>query len=75
MRASVVVATRERPERLERLLDALAAQTVDASEFEIVVVDDASRDRTADVLRTAAGRIPNLSVVERSRRWRACRRP
>ncbi len=66
MRASVVVATRERPERLERLLDALAAQTVDPREFEIVLVDDASRDRTPAVLRAAAERFTNLSVLERS---------
>jgi GT2 family glycosyltransferase len=46
---SVVVATRDRSERLERALEAIAAQDV-AGGFELIVVDDASRDDTADVL-------------------------
>ncbi len=41
-RLCVVVPTRDRPERLARCLAALERQTADR--FEIVVVDDASRD-------------------------------
>ncbi len=40
--ASVVVPTHARPERLAHLLETLAAQTLDASRFEVVVVDDGS---------------------------------
>jgi GT2 family glycosyltransferase len=50
VRVSVVVPTRNRSERLVRLLDALVAQ--DMSEpFEVVVVDDASSDDTLTRLR------------------------
>jgi glycosyltransferase involved in cell wall biosynthesis len=44
-RASVIVPTRDRPESLAACLRALDAQSFDA--FEIVVVDDASRDRAS----------------------------
>jgi glycosyltransferase involved in cell wall biosynthesis len=39
---SVVVATRDRPEHLRRLVDSLAEQSLDPSRFEVIVVDDAS---------------------------------
>ncbi len=47
---AVVVATRDRAARLERLLDSLRRQTIGRSAFELIVVDDGSSDRTADVL-------------------------
>jgi GT2 family glycosyltransferase len=46
---SVVVATRDRADRLRRLFDGLAAQAF-GEPFEVVVVDDGSTDETADVL-------------------------
>lgn len=42
-RISVVVATYNRPDTLQRLLIQLAAQAMPAAEFEVVVVDDGSR--------------------------------
>jgi glycosyltransferase involved in cell wall biosynthesis len=39
---SVVVATRDRPEHLRRLVDSLAEQSLEPSRFEVIVVDDAS---------------------------------
>src|SRR5438067_13338098 len=42
---SVVVATRDRPQRLRALLDSLAAQ--DGPPFELIVVDDASGEPVA----------------------------
>lgn len=51
---SVVVATRDRCERLTRLLAALAGQTLASDRFEVIVVDDASTDRTPEVLADAA---------------------
>jgi glycosyltransferase involved in cell wall biosynthesis len=47
---AVVVATRERPDRLERLLAALAAQTLAPERFEVIVVDDGSDAATTEVL-------------------------
>ena len=46
---SVVVATRDRPERLRLLLDALGRQTWDG-DWETIVVDDGSGPGTRDVL-------------------------
>ncbi len=46
---SVVVATRDRPERLAALLVSLRAQTLDEP-FEVVIVDDGSGPQTAAVL-------------------------
>jgi glycosyltransferase involved in cell wall biosynthesis len=40
-RVSVVVPTYRRPALLGRCLQALAAQTVDPEEYEVIVVDDA----------------------------------
>lgn len=53
---AVVVATHNRPARLEKLLRALEEQTLDASRYEVVIVDDSSTDLTPDVLRAAVGR-------------------
>jgi glycosyltransferase involved in cell wall biosynthesis len=43
-RVSVLIATHDRPELLRSSLESFAAQTLDRSEFEAVVVDDGSRD-------------------------------
>jgi GT2 family glycosyltransferase len=51
VRASVVVPTYNRAESLTRLLVALESQRLPRDEFEIVVVDDGSTDRTEEVLR------------------------
>jgi len=46
--ASVVIPTRDRPDRLRGLLESLAEQ--DGPDFEVVVVDDGGADATAAVL-------------------------
>lgn len=51
---SVIVAARNEERRLPGLLGDLAAQTYE--NFEVIVVDDRSRDRTADLVREAAQR-------------------
>lgn len=48
---SVVVPTRDRRDSVLRLLGALAAQTLDAARFEVVVSVDGSEDGTVDAVR------------------------
>lgn len=64
VRLSVVITTRDRPERLRRQLASLRAQTVDG--LEVIVVDDASGPAVPALLREeqAAGGL-DLRVVRR----------
>jgi GT2 family glycosyltransferase len=57
MNVAVVVATRNRADLVLRLLDTLAAQH-DPPPFEVVVVDDASTDDTAERVEKAATALP-----------------
>ena len=50
---SVVVPTRNRAGRLERLLGALREQTAGSEAFEVIVVDDGSTDATSDIIERA----------------------
>ncbi|MEA2495153.1 MAG: hypothetical protein QOJ29_3064 [Thermoleophilaceae bacterium] len=47
---SVVVATRDRVQRLLRLIASLRSQTIAPDRFEVIVVDDGSSDGTLDLL-------------------------
>jgi GT2 family glycosyltransferase len=53
---ALVVSTRDRAPRLEALLRSLREQTLEADRFEVVVVDDGSRDGTAALLQRTAGK-------------------
>jgi GT2 family glycosyltransferase len=81
-RVSVVVPTYRRAERCRRLLEALAAQTMPASNFEVIAVDDCSEDGTVESLQSLAERLPyKLEVLRlpanggparaRNQGWRA----
>ncbi len=71
---SVVIATKDRAPFLERALDALAAQR-DAPAFEVIVVDNGSRDATPAVLAARAAFAPYaLHAVEVPRPNRAAAR-
>ena len=48
---SVIVPTFNRKDKLERCLDALSKQSLPASDFEVIVVDDGSTDGTAEFLK------------------------
>src|SRR5215469_12818207 len=60
---SVVIATKDRASYLERAFDSLERQ-LDAPAFEVVVVDNGSTDRTAQVARAAANRLAVTYVHE-----------
>ncbi|WP_447987353.1 glycosyltransferase family 2 protein [Nitrospira sp. Nam74] len=47
---SVVVPTHQRPELLNRCLTALFSQTLDASKYEIIIVDDAPSENTKQIV-------------------------
>lgn len=55
---SIVVPTFNRIDTLPRVLGALAAQDVGNSRFEVIVVDDGSRDRTPEFLRSYRALFP-----------------
>jgi glycosyltransferase involved in cell wall biosynthesis len=64
---SVVVATRNRAQRLRALLRSLSAQTIEPAAFEAIVVDDASLDETASVLADACATSPfGVRAIRRS---------
>lgn len=83
---SVVVATHNRADRLEALLESLKGQSLPRERFEVVAIDDCSSDATAELLEreAAAGELV-LSVRRRELRegpaaarndgWRAARAP
>ncbi len=79
---AVVVSTRDRAARLAALLASLGAQTVARDRFEVVIVDDGSRDGTAAVLERAGAcaelplkvltsRTSGRQGAGRNRGWRA----
>ena len=83
---TVAVSTHGRAELLPRLLGGLAAQTLPADRFEVVVVDDGSPDHTAAVLEDLAGDLPfELRILRHGRNrgaaagrntaWRAAAAP
>ncbi|NBX77621.1 MAG: glycosyltransferase family 2 protein, partial [Proteobacteria bacterium] len=64
---SVVIPTRNRRNQLERLLNELSAQSLPARFWEIILVNNASSDRTQDVLELWKGRSSNLKALEENR--------
>lgn len=82
---SVIVPTVGRPERLERLLGALAAQELSPRQFEVVVAIDGTHAASVQVLEQWRKRLPNLNWSEcaqrrgpaaaRNRAWRIAAGP
>ncbi|MDQ1373158.1 MAG: hypothetical protein QOJ09_496 [Actinomycetota bacterium] len=63
LRVSVAVSTYQRASILPRLFAALAAQTLDADEFEVVIADDGSADDTPAVLEHLVAAAPFAARV------------
>jgi glycosyltransferase involved in cell wall biosynthesis len=85
-RVSVVVSTHQRARLLPNLVHALESQTLDPSEFEVVITNDGSTDETASVLDDLQRRSQlNMSVLHAERNqgapagrnlaWRTARAP
>jgi GT2 family glycosyltransferase len=64
---SVIVPVRDGAGSLSALLDSLARQTLDPDRFEVIVVDNASRDRTAEVARERGATVVSEPVPNRAR--------
>ncbi len=62
---SVIVPARNAQETLERTLDALAAQDL-AAGFEVIVIDDGSTDRTAEIARRAAAADASVRLLSQA---------
>lgn len=69
-KASVIVPTLDRARLLARLLPSFAGQET-AEPYEVLVVDNGSRDGTRQVVRDAARRWPHVRLVEEPRRGAA----
>jgi GT2 family glycosyltransferase len=63
---SVVVPVRDGASSLPELLDSLAAQTLDSERYEVIVVDNASRDGTAAVAAAHGARVVSEPKPNRS---------
>ena len=63
-RISVVIATHNRHDSLRRLLSDLAAQDLPATQFEVIVVDDGSKEPAAPKL-VGLQVPPNLRIIRR----------
>ena len=79
-RISVVVSTRDRPERLRRLIAALRAQTLAPEAFEVVIADNRRGPAIAPngagpALRLLRPPVPGGPASGRNLGWRAARAP
>ncbi|MCB0253768.1 MAG: glycosyltransferase [Anaerolineae bacterium] len=62
IRCSVIVPVFNGARVIDRCLDALARQTIPPAQFEIIIVDDGSTDRTAERVAEWAGQHPGIAV-------------
>ena len=63
--ASVVVAVRNETDTLPALLESLAKQSFSFTNFEVILIDDHSRDRTAEVIAKLMDKYPHLKIGTR----------
>ena len=62
-KVTVAVLAYNEEANLPDLLASLAAQTVPPEDFDILIVDNGSRDRTRDLVREWRQKLPNLHLV------------
>lgn len=64
---SVVIPTYNRANRIEETIDAICNQTIELSSYEVIVVNNNSKDNTEEVLKKLSEKYNNLSYVFQSR--------
>ena len=70
---SFIVVAYNAAQSLDALLGDLLAQTVDPRQLEALLVDSASTDDTAQIMRRFAERAPfEVKLLENPKRWLAC---
>jgi GT2 family glycosyltransferase len=74
MKASIVVATYNRKDKLEKCLNALANQTYPKDDYEIIIVDDGSTDGTYEFLKEKQKEIKNLRIFRQNNKGPASAR-
>ncbi len=57
---SIIIPTRNRSELLQKALESLTKQTLNANQFEVLVVDNGSTDNTAEVCQRFQGKLEKL---------------
>ena len=67
VRISAIIPVRNGERSLPPLLESIGAQTLPAGDFETIVVDNGSTDRTAEVARAHGARVVTDEVANRSR--------
>ena len=67
LRISVIIATHNRADLLAVALQSLAVQTLAQDEYEVIVVDNASTDRTRVVVDSIRRRQPNVQYIAEER--------
>lgn len=73
MKISLIIVAYNAQHCLSALLGDVTAQTMDAACIEVILVDSASQDGTAQVMRAFAKRAPfETKVLSNPRRWLAC---
>jgi glycosyltransferase involved in cell wall biosynthesis len=66
-RIAAIICTHNRAIFLRQALESLATQSLNPAEYEVVVVDNASADETAQVVKSFAAQIPNLRYIYEDR--------
>ena len=67
MKVSVIVAAYNAEKYVTETMESLANQSID--DYEIIVVNDGSKDHTIDILRDYESRYDNITVVDKENTW------
>ena len=64
IKISVLISTFNKREFIDKTLDSLLQQTINKSEFEIILVDDCSTDDTLDIVSSIIDKFENYKLVQ-----------